>query len=92
MPDLAEPIAPDRSIRDVVRQYPTTGDIFLQHGRMFRTLPGQLYPVYDPPLTVAEYAALNGVGLEELLRLLNAAAEAERFQRRMTRRGPTARS
>ena len=78
-----ESIAKSRSIaaaslvREVISSYPNTGSIFLQHGQMFRTSKGNLYVSYDPPLTVGDYAILNGVELGPLLRLLNAAAESE---------------
>ena len=40
--------------------------------------PGQVYPTY-PPMTVADYAARNGVEVEALLMALNAEAEARQF-------------
>lgn len=70
-----DPITADSRVRDLIARYPETGPIFLQHGRMFRTRPGHLYADYDPPLTVGEYAALNGIDAGPLLRLLDAAAE-----------------
>ncbi len=65
------------TVREVISRYPSTGPIFLQHGRAFRAPRGQLYANYDPPLTIGDYAALNGIEIGPLLRLLNAAAEAE---------------
>lgn len=67
------------TVREVVSRHPGTGAIFLQHGRAFRASRGQLYANYDPPLTVGDYAALNGIEIGPLLGLLNAAAEAEDF-------------
>ena len=67
----------DSTVRDVIASYPSTGDIFIQHGRMFRVRPGHLYASYDPPLTISEYAAINGLSPEALLRMLRAAAEAD---------------
>ncbi len=73
------PVTADWPVREVIVRYPTTGPIFLQHGSMFRVTEGHLYASYDPPLTVAEFAALNRLPAEPLLALLNAAAEAERL-------------
>ena len=67
------------TVREVISRHPGTGAIFLQHGRAFRAPTGQLYANYDPPLTVGDYAALNGIEVGPLLGLLNAAAEAEDF-------------
>ena len=75
-------ITADWIVRDVVSRYPTTGPIFLQHGRMFRARAGELYASYDPPLTIREYAVLNRTDVEPLLRLLNAAAEAAECARK----------
>ena len=75
-------ITADSTVREVVSRYPTTGPIFLQHGRMFRARAGELYASYDPPLTIREYAAVNKIDIEPLLRLLNAAAEAEECARK----------
>ena len=75
-------ITVDWIVRDVVSRHPTTGPIFLQHGRLFRARAGELYASYDPPLTIREYAVLNRTDVEPLLRLLNAAAEAEECARK----------
>lgn len=63
-------------MNDVLSQFPATGPIFLQQGSMMRAVTGKIYPDY-PPLTVAEYAALNGVEVGGLLKALNAEAEAQ---------------
>lgn len=86
------PITADSLVADVVRRYPRTGPIFTQRGRLFVARPRELYASY-PAQTVAEWAALNRVALEPLLRLLNRAAEAEEFCRALPRdrrpvRGP----
>lgn len=70
------PITAGQTVRDVVTRYPATGPIFLQHGPMFTVKPGELYLRYEA-LTLEQYAALNRVALDALLRLLNAAAENE---------------
>src|SRR5207247_2404527 len=69
-------ITADSTVREVVSRYPTTGPIFLQHGRMFRARAGELYASYDPPLTIREYAAVNRIDVESLVSLL---ASASRF-------------
>jgi len=71
-------ITADWQVDEVLRRYPATGPIFLQRGRMLQAGPGQVYPTY-PPMTVAEYAARNGVEVEALLMALNAEAEARQF-------------
>jgi hypothetical protein len=63
-------------VNDVLSRFPATGSIFLQQGSMMRAVTGQIYPDY-PPLTVAEYAALNGVEVGRLLMALNAEAEGQ---------------
>lgn len=65
-------------VNEILGRFPAAGPILLQHGRMVHARKGELYPSY-PALTVAEYAALNGVDLEHLLGLLNAAAETDGF-------------
>jgi hypothetical protein len=71
------PVAPASTLREVIARYPSTGDIFVQRGRMYRMVPGSLYTSYDPPLTVEEYVRLNGLDLDQLLQVLNEAAEAD---------------
>jgi hypothetical protein len=71
-------ITADWQIDEVLRRFPATGPIFLQHGRMLEAGPGQMYPTY-PQMTVAEYAARNGVEVEHLLKAVNAEVEARQF-------------
>lgn len=73
-------ITAEWNVDEVLRQYPAAGPVFLQGGRMMHAPTGQIYPTY-PPLTVAEYAALNGMDLGALLKRLNVLAEAEEFTR-----------
>jgi hypothetical protein len=61
----------------VLARYPSTGAVLLQHGRLFRTRPGDLYPNYAPALTIEEFATLNGISLPSLLVLLERAAEID---------------
>jgi hypothetical protein len=68
-------------VDDVLQRYPSTSDIFIQHGPATRTLPGRLFPDHIK-VTLQEYADLKGVSIEELLQSLNAAAETESFVRR----------
>ena len=73
--EMAAPrIAPDSVVTEVLERNPQTGPILIQRGRMFRAPTGHLYVEY-PRLTVEQYAALNGLDLQQLLRALNAAAE-----------------
>ncbi len=71
-------ITADWKVDEVLRQYPATGPIFLQRGRMLEAGRGQIYPSY-PQMTVAEYAARNNVDAQELLKALNAEVEARQF-------------
>lgn len=71
-------IAADWQLDEVLQRFPATGPIFLQHGRMLEAGPGQVYPTY-PRMTVADYAARNGIEVETLLKALNAEAEARQF-------------
>jgi hypothetical protein len=65
----------ESGLHDVMASYPSTGDVFIQHGRIFRVKPGHPYATYDPSLSVAEYASQNGLALAPLLAQLRAAAE-----------------
>lgn len=71
-------ITADWQVDEVLRRFPATGPIFLQQGRMLEAGKGQVYPTY-PQMTVAEYAARNGVGVDKLLKALNAELEARQF-------------
>ena len=71
-------ITADWPVDEVLRRFPATGPIFLQHGGMLEAGRGQVYPTY-PAMTVAEYAARNGVETETLLKALNAEAESRLF-------------
>jgi hypothetical protein len=77
-------ITTDSVIRDVLERVPETGPILLQHGRMFRAPTGHLYADYSG-LTVGEYAALNGLEVEPLLRALSAGVESAEMARRVSR-------
>jgi hypothetical protein len=68
------PIRADDKVRDVLMRHPDAGPIFLQHGRLFSVERGELYLRY-PELTIAQYAERGGIGIEALLKLLNAVAE-----------------
>lgn len=71
-------IVSETLVTDIVDCVPAAGPVLLQHGRTSRARRGELHADY-PPLTVAEYASLNGVALEPFLRLLNRAAETDEF-------------
>ena len=67
-------ITADWQVDEVLRRFPATGPIFLQHGRMLDAATGQMYPTY-PQMTVADYAARSGMTVERLLKALNAEVE-----------------
>jgi hypothetical protein len=71
-------ITADWQVDEVLRRFPATGPIFLQHGRMQDAGTGQVYPTY-PQMTVADYAARGGLAVETLLKALNAEVEAKQF-------------
>ena len=71
-------ITADWQVDEVLRRFPATGPVFLQHGRMLEAGTGQVYPTY-PQMTVADYAARNGMAVETLLKALNAEVEAKQF-------------
>jgi hypothetical protein len=74
-PDMNRtPITANSSIDEVLTSYPETGAILIQSGHLYRARKGNLYLEY-PPLTIADYAALNRLDLSSLLRRLEAAAE-----------------
>jgi hypothetical protein len=71
-------VTADWRVDEVLRQYPATGPIFLQWGRMLEAGRGQVYPSY-PQMTIAEYATRNNVDAQALLKALNAEVEARQF-------------
>ena len=81
-------VSGESSLHDVIASYPSTGDIFIQQGRIFRVKPGNLYATYDPSLSVAEYASQNGLALPPLLAQLRAAAEDDVARRATTTPAP----
>jgi len=78
------------NVNDVLRRYPLTGQVFIQHGPLSLEEPGKFYLQYKDE-TVGEYARRNGVDLETLLHLLNAVAEAADVEATGARRRPSAR-
>ena len=78
------------NVNDVLRRYPLTGQVFIQHGPLSLEEPGKFYLQYKDE-TVGEYARRNGVDVEDLLHLLNAVAEAAELEPTGARRRPTAR-
>lgn len=74
----SRPITAECCVDETIKRYPSTGPIFLQHGRLYVARPRELYATY-PARTIAEYAAHNGAALGPLLKLLNAASEADEF-------------
>ena len=77
-------------VNDVLRRHPLTGEVLIQHGRLYVAELGKLYLQY-PDQTVGEYARRNGVDLEALLHQLNTVAEATDVKPTAVRRRPSAR-
>jgi len=77
-------------VNDVLRRYPLTGQVFIQHGPLSLEEPGKFYLQYKDE-TVGEYARRNGVDLEPLLHQLNAVAEVADVEATGARRRPSAR-
>jgi hypothetical protein len=73
---MTGPITAASDVGETIARHPSTGPIFIQHGRLYASQPGGLYATY-PARTLAEYARFSGLALEPLLELLNAAVEAE---------------
>lgn len=78
----------DSLVRDVLKDYPRTGEIFIQHGKFSRPRRGDLYPTYDPGLTVAAFAAATAIDPMSLLNLLRAAAEGHELERQLAAEAP----
>src|SRR5262249_782054 len=77
-------------VNDVLRRHPLTGEVFIQRGPLSLEEPGKFYLQYKDE-TVGEYARRNGVGLETLLHLLRAVAEATDLPATGARPRPSAR-
>ena len=69
-------IAAETKLNEILERYPSVGPILVQAGRGWVNKQGDLYAQF-PDLTVAQYAELNGVEVDRVLRLLQAAAESE---------------
>ena len=74
-------IAADAKLNEILERYPSVGPILVQAGRGWVNKQGDLYAQF-PDLTVAQYAELNGVEVDQVLRLLQAAAESEEQTRK----------
>lgn len=68
-------------VDEVLLRYPTISAVFLWHGPAHRDRSDRLFPEYTP-MTVEEYALAKQIDVKWLLRLLNAAVEAEQFSRK----------
>lgn len=62
-------------VNDVLRHRASTGEVFIQHGRLSIAEPGNFYLRY-PDEKVGEFAQRNGGDLAALLEQLNAEAAA----------------
>ncbi len=82
-------VTADHQLEEVLMRYPTTALIFLQYGRMHIDQSDPVFHLFStyPPMTVSEYAPLNCLDLEGLLRLLNAAAESEEYSKQFIKPG-----
>ena len=69
-------ITSDSLVRDVLKGCPSTGEIFIQHGRFSRYERGSLYLTYDEGLTVGAFAARARMDPARLLKLLQSATES----------------
>jgi hypothetical protein len=76
--EYSEPITGEWLVNDVLKQYPSTRDIFIQHGPVLRSQPGSLFPVYVV-VSLREYADSKRLDLGWLLESLNAAVQNERL-------------
>jgi hypothetical protein len=74
---MAEGITRDSIIDDILDRFPEVGPILIQ-SRMFRAKPE---PQADYPRTLGDYAALNGIELDSVLKRVRAAVEAAEFHR-----------
>jgi hypothetical protein len=77
-------------MNDVLRRYPSTGEVFIQRGPLSVAESGKFYLQY-PDQTVGEFAQRNGVDIKALLALLNTMAEATSLEARGVSQRPTAR-
>ena len=85
-------VAADTKLNEILERYSSVGPILVQAGRGWVNKPGDLYAQF-PDLTVAQYAELNGLEVGRVLRLLQAAAEAEERTKKAGRaRATTTRS
>jgi hypothetical protein len=69
-------IAADTKLNEILERYSSVGPILVQAGRGWVNKQGDLYAQF-PDLTVAQYAELNALEIDRVLRLLQAAAESE---------------
>ena len=76
-------ITSDSLVRDVLTGCPSTGEIFIQHGRFSRYERGSLYLTYDAGLTVGVFAARARMDPARLLKLLQSATESCATTRQM---------
>jgi hypothetical protein len=69
-------IGPESKVNDVMARYPTMGPVLVQMGRGYVNRRGDLYAQF-PDLSVAQYAELNGLDTDAVVRRLQAEAEAD---------------
>jgi len=77
-------------VNDVLRRYPATGEVLIQHGPLSVAEAGNFYLKY-PDQTVGDYARRNGADLRTLLDQLNAVAEGTDVEPTGSRPRPTER-
>ena len=84
-----ESINATTKVNDVLRRHPLTGEVFIHHGSLVRSEPGDFCIGY-PDETVGEYAKRTDVDLKGLLHVLNTAAEATSLEAMRLTPRPTA--
>ena len=80
-------ITAESRVTDILEQYPSTGPVFVQSGRLYVNRPGELYARF-PDLTVDEFARENGINLPSLLSELDALVKSEEAARQLPRHTP----
>ena len=75
------PITAESTLNGILARYPSAGPIIFQSGRGFVARPGDLYAQF-PDMSVQDFARLNGLDVDTLIRRLRAEVEAVDAARR----------
>ena len=74
-PETSRPlITAESPVNETMARFPSTAEVFVQHGPLFETRPGDVYLAYRG-WTVGEFAAKRRLDLARLLQQLNAEAD-----------------